>query len=169
MQNFNLLDAVGEIRQPVLVKRGMAASYEEWLLAAEYVMARGNDQVIVCEQGIRCFERYTQFTFDISAIPVIKQLSHLPIIADPSHSTGKWRLVTPVALAAIASGADGLMVEVSLDPVAAKSESSHALTLESFSSMTRQAQALAALLRRESPASCQGALADLHAVLNSSR
>ncbi|HLF04083.1 MAG TPA: 3-deoxy-7-phosphoheptulonate synthase, partial [Dehalococcoidia bacterium] len=99
MQNYNLLDAVGEIDKPVMVKRGLAASYEEWLLAAEYVMAGGNTKVMLCERGIRAFEHYTRFTMDVAAIPVIKRLSHLPIIADPSHSTGKWYLVTPVALA----------------------------------------------------------------------
>ena len=107
MQNYNLLDAVGELKKPVMVKRGLAASYEEWLLAAEYVMAGGNDQVILCERGVRGFEQFTRFTMDVAAIPVIQRLSHLPIVADPSHSTGKWYLVTPVALAAVAAGAIG--------------------------------------------------------------
>ena len=95
MQNYNLLDAVGEIKKPVMVKRGLAASYEEWLLAAEYVMAGGNEQVMLCERGVRGFEQFTRFTMDVAAIPVIQRLSHLPIVADPSHSTGKWYLVTP--------------------------------------------------------------------------
>ncbi|MCS5667176.1 MAG: 3-deoxy-7-phosphoheptulonate synthase, partial [Dehalococcoidia bacterium] len=102
MQNYNLLDEVGLIGKPVMVKRGLAASYEEWLLAAEYVMAGGNEQVILCERGVRGFETFTRFTLDVAAVPVIKRLSHLPIVCDPSHSTGKWYLVTPVALASVA-------------------------------------------------------------------
>ena len=103
MQNYSLLDEVGDSGKPVMVKRGMAAPYEEWLLAAEYVLAKGNDQVMLCERGIRGFESFTRFTLDVAAIPVIKRLSHLPVLADPSHSTGKWYLVAPVALAAIAA------------------------------------------------------------------
>jgi len=120
MQNYNLLDEVGLIGKPVMVKRGLAASYEEWLLAAEYVMAGGNEQVILCERGVRGFETFTRFTLDVAAVPVIKRLSHLPIVADPSHSTGKWYLVTPVALASVAAGAHGLLIEVHPNPDQAK-------------------------------------------------
>src|SRR5947208_1492838 len=116
MQNFSLLDAVGEQTKPVLLKRGMSATVEELLLSAEYVLARGNRNVILCERGIRTFERYTRNTFDINAIPLLKRLTHLPVLADPSHGTGKWYLVTPIALAAVAAGADGLLVEVHPSP-----------------------------------------------------
>ena len=135
MQNYNLLDAVGEVGKPVMVKRGMAAPYEEWLLAAEYVMAGGNTQVMLCERGIRGFEQFTRFTMDVAAIPAIKRLSHLPIIADPSHSTGKWYLVTPVALAAVAAGAHGLLIEVHPNPDQAKCDGAQSLTFDNFSSL----------------------------------
>ena len=144
MQNYNLLDAVGEIDKPVMVKRGLAASYEEWLLAAEYVMAGGNTKVMLCERGIRAFEHYTRFTMDVAAIPVIKRLSHLPIIADPSHSTGKWYLVTPVALAAIAAGAHGLLIEVHPNPDIAKCDGPQSLTFENFSNLMHQVRAVTA-------------------------
>ncbi len=120
MQNYNLLDEVGLVGKPVMVKRGLAASYEEWLLAAEYVMAGGNEEVILCERGVRGFETFTRFTLDVAAVPVIKRLSHLPIVCDPSHSTGKWYLVTPVALASVAAGAHGLLIEVHPNPDVAK-------------------------------------------------
>ena len=145
MQNYNLLDEVGATRMPVMVKRGMSAPYEEWLLAAEYVMAAGNNQVILCERGIRGFEQFTRFTMDVAAIPVIKRLSHLPIIADPSHSTGKWYLVTPVALAAVAAGAHGLLVEVHPNPDVAKCDGAQSLTFENFNSLMSQVQAVAAV------------------------
>ena len=145
MQNYNLLDEVGATRMPVMVKRGMSAPYEEWLLAAEYVMAAGNNQVILCERGIRGFEQFTRFTMDVAAIPVIKRLSHLPIIADPSHSTGKWYLVTPVALAAVAAGAHGLLVEVHPNPDVAKCDGAQSLTFENFNSLMGQVQAVAAV------------------------
>ena len=132
MQNFPLLDAVGDIRKPVMLKRGLSATIEEWLLAAEYILSRGNEQVILCERGIRTFEPYTRNTFDINAIPLIKRLSHLPIIADPSHGTGKWYLVTPVALAAAAAGADGIIVEVHPNPDKALKDGPQSLTFEHF-------------------------------------
>lgn len=132
MQNFPLLDAVGDIRKPVMLKRGFSATIEEWLLAAEYILSRGNEQVILCERGIRTFEPYTRNTFDINAIPLIKRLSHLPIIADPSHGTGKWYLVTPVALAAAAAGADGIIVEVHPNPDKALKDGPQSLTFEHF-------------------------------------
>jgi len=149
MQNFNLLDEVGLTQKPVMVKRGLAAPYEEWLQAAEYVLAGGNQQVMLCERGIRAFEHYTRFTMDVAAIPVIKRLSHLPIIADPSHSTGKWHLVTPVALAAIAAGAHGLIIEVHPNPDLAKCDGPQSLTFENFSNLMHQVRAVAAAIRKE--------------------
>jgi 3-deoxy-7-phosphoheptulonate synthase len=116
MQNFNLLSALGQIRKPILLKRGMSATIQEWLLAAEYIMSGGNYEVILCERGIRTFETYTRNTLDISAIPVIDKLSHLPIIADPSHAVGKRDKVMPLARAIVAAGADGLLIEVHHDP-----------------------------------------------------
>lgn len=142
MQNYNLLDAVGETRMPVMVKRGLAASYEEWLLAAEYVMAGGNNNVMLCERGIRAFESFTRFTMDVAAIPVIKRLSHLPIVGDPSHSTGHWYLVTPVALAAIAAGAHGLLIEVHPNPDLAKCDGPQSLTFENFDKLMTQVRAV---------------------------
>ena len=142
MQNYNLLDAVGETRMPVMVKRGLAASYEEWLLAAEYVLAGGNDNVMLCERGIRSFESMTRFTMDVAAIPVIKRLSHLPIIGDPSHSTGHWYLVTPVALSAVAAGAHGLLIEVHPNPDKALCDGPQSLTFENFSNLMDQVRAV---------------------------
>ena len=142
-QNFNLLDAVGEIRKPVLLKRGFAASYEEWLLAAEYVLSGGNSEVILCERGIRTFETGTRFTIDMAAIPMITSLSHLPIIADPSHSTGRSQLVAPMTLAAVAAGAHGIIVDVHPNPAMAKCDGSQALTFENFESMMVQVNAVA--------------------------
>jgi 3-deoxy-7-phosphoheptulonate synthase len=149
MQNYSLLDAVGELDQPVMVKRGLSATYEEWLLAAEYVMAGGNTKVMLCERGIRGFETLTRFTLDVAAIPVIKRLSHLPIIADPSHSTGKWYLVAPVALAAIAAGAHGLLIEVHPNPDIAKCDGPQSLTFENFSLLMDQVRAVSAAVKPE--------------------
>jgi 3-deoxy-7-phosphoheptulonate synthase len=145
MQNYNLLDAVGATRKPVMVKRGMSAPYEEWLLAAEYVLAAGNNEVMLCERGIRGFEQFTRFTMDVAAIPVIQRLSHLPIVADPSHSTGKWYLVTPVALAAVAAGAHGLLIEVHPNPDVAKCDGAQSLTFENFNTLMGQVQAVASV------------------------
>ena len=145
MQNYNLLDEVGLIGKPVMVKRGLAASYEEWLLAAEYVMAGGNEQVILCERGVRGFETFTRFTLDVAAVPVIKRLSHLPIVADPSHSTGKWYLVTPVALASVAAGAHGLLIEVHPNPDVAKCDGPQSLTFENFEILMEQVNAVASV------------------------
>jgi 3-deoxy-7-phosphoheptulonate synthase len=147
MQNYSLLDEVGQVNKPVMIKRGLSASYEEWLLAAEYVMAEGNQEVILCERGIRAFEHYTRFTLDVAAMPAIKRLSHLPIIADPSHSTGKWSLVTPVALAAIAAGAHGLLVEVHPNPDLAKCDGPQSLTFQNFKSLMSQVQAVTTALQ----------------------
>jgi 3-deoxy-7-phosphoheptulonate synthase len=135
MQNFSLLDAVGEQRKPVLLKRGMSATIEEFLLSAEYILAKGNPDVILCERGIRTFEKYTRNTFDVSAIPLLKKLSHLPVLADPSHGTGKWYLVTPVALAAVAAGADGIVIEVHPSPDHALKDGFQSLTFENFASL----------------------------------
>lgn len=132
MQNFSLLRELGKIRKPVLLKRGMSATIEETLMAAEYIMAGGNYQVILCERGIRTFEKYTRNTLDISSIPIIKKLSHLPIIADPSHATGRRDKVAPMARAAIAAGADGLLIEVHTDPDNALSDGAQSLFPEQF-------------------------------------
>ena len=120
MQNFDLLKEVGKMSKPVLLKRGLSSSYEEWIMSAEYIMAGGNENVILCERGIRTFETYTRNTLDVSAIPAIKKMSHLPVIVDPSHSAGMYWMVEPLAMAAIAAGADGLIIEVHNDPPHAK-------------------------------------------------
>jgi 3-deoxy-7-phosphoheptulonate synthase len=132
MQNFVLLDEVGKIRKPVLLKRGLASNIQEWLLAAEYILAQGNEQVILCERGIRTFETYTRNTMDVSAIPIIEKVSHLPIVADPSHATGKWYLVPPLALASVAAGADGLLIEVHPNPDLALADGPQSLTFDNF-------------------------------------
>ncbi|MCK5525557.1 MAG: N-acetylneuraminate synthase family protein, partial [Candidatus Latescibacteria bacterium] len=149
MQNFRLLSAVGEQQTPVLLKRGMMATVEELLLAAEYVMAAGNTRVILCERGIRTFESYTRNTLDISAIPVVHKLSHLPIIADPSHGTGIREKVLPMARAAVAAGADGLMVEVHHDPNHAKSDGAQSLLPEQFQELMREIRIIVKALGRE--------------------
>ena len=148
MQNYNLLDEVGLIGKPVMVKRGLAASYEEWLLAAEYVMNGGNENVILCERGVRGFETFTRFTLDVAAVPVIKRLSHLPIVCDPSHSTGKWYLVTPVALASVAAGAHGLLIEVHPNPDVAKCDGPQSLTFENFDILMEQVNAIASVRKQ---------------------
>jgi 3-deoxy-7-phosphoheptulonate synthase len=135
MQNFPLLREVGRTRRPVLLKRGMSGTIEEWLMAAEYVMSSGNFQVIMCERGIRTFETAVRNTLDLSAVPIVKRLSHLPVIADPSHGTGKWYLVRPLALAALAVGADGLLVEVHPSPDHALSDGPQSLNFENFAAM----------------------------------
>lgn len=138
MQNFSLLEELGRLKKPVLLKRGLSATLEEWLLAAEYILNGGNPNVILCERGIRTFETYTRNTVDIGAVPAIKALSHLPIIVDPSHATGKWKLVGPVARAAIAAGADGIMVEVHPEPDRALSDGKQSLTPDNFRKMYEQ-------------------------------
>ena len=142
MQNFVLLDEMGKVDKPVMLKRGLSATYEEWLLAAEYILAQGNQKVILCERGIRTFETYTRNTLDLSAIPVIKKVSHLPIMADPSHGTGKWYLVSPMALASVACGAHGVMIEVHPTPDHAKSDGAQSLTFENFAFLMDQVRAL---------------------------
>ena len=137
MQNFMLLDEVGLTRKPVMLKRGLTATIDEWLLAAEYIMAQGNREVILCERGIRTFETATRNTLDLSAIPVIKRLSHLPVVSDPSHGTGHWYLVDPMARASMAVGADALMIEVHPTPDHALSDGAQSLTFENFSDLMK--------------------------------
>jgi len=148
MQNFILLDEVGRANKPVMLKRGMSATIQEWLLAAEYILSQGNRQVILCERGIRTFETYTRNTMDVSAIPIIHKLSHLPIVADPSHGTGKWYLVAPMALAAVAAGAIGLLVEVHPAPDTALKDGAQSLTFEHFEDLMRQLVPVAAAMGR---------------------
>jgi 3-deoxy-7-phosphoheptulonate synthase len=135
MQNFALLEAVGELDKPVFLKRGLMATVKELLLSAEYILAKGNSRVILCERGIRTFEKETRNTLDISAVPLLKQFSHLPVVVDPSHAVGKSELVGAVALAAVAAGADGLMIEVHPDPANALSDGRQSLTMESFAAL----------------------------------
>src|SRR3990172_7393384 len=148
MQNFALLDEVGKAHKPVLLKRGMWATIEEWLLAAEDILSHGNRDVILCERGIRTHETATRFTFDVNAIPVIKRLSHLPIIGDPSHATGKWYLVPPIALAAVAAGVDGLLIEVHPNPDQALSDGPQSLTPANFEKLMEQVRTLAEAMGR---------------------
>ncbi len=148
MQNFALLDEVGKCGKPVMLKRGMWATIEEWLLAAEYILSHGNPDVILCERGIRSFETATRFTFDVTAIPLVKRLSHLPIIGDPSHATGKWYLVEPVALAAVAAGVDGLIIEVHPNPDHALSDGAQSLTPTNFRKLMDKVRTLAKALGR---------------------
>jgi 3-deoxy-7-phosphoheptulonate synthase len=148
MQNFNLLRELGKLRKPVMVKRGIAATIEELLLSAEYVMAGGNYDVILCERGIRTFETYTRNTMDISAFPVVKKLSHLPIVADPSHGTGRRDMVAPVARASVAGGADGLLIEVHPDPDRALSDGAQSLRPEQFEELMGQLRMIATAVGR---------------------
>ena len=143
MQNFPLLRALGKVRKPVLLKRGMAATIEELLMAAEYIMAGGNYDIVLCERGIRTFENYTRNTLDISAVPVVKKLSHLPIIADPSHGTGRRDKVAPMARAAVAAGADGLMIEVHHDPDNALSDGAQSIFPAQFESLMGELRIIA--------------------------
>ena len=142
MQNFELLKQLGKLQKPVLLKRGLCATYEEWLMSAEYIMVGGNNDVILCERGIRTFETYTRNTFDVTAVPALKELSHLPILVDPSHATGKASLVPSMALAGVASGADGLMVEVHNHPDQALSDGPQSLTLAEFDKLMRSVNVL---------------------------
>lgn len=147
-QNFILLEEVGRAGKPVLLKRGLASQIEDWLLAAEYILNTGNQNVILCERGIRTFETATRNTVDINAIPLVKQTSHLPLIADPSHGTGKWSLVAPVSLAAIAAGADGIMVEVHPDPAHALSDAAQSLNFQRFRELMEQSRVVAQAVGR---------------------
>ena len=148
MQNFNLLKELGKVKKPVLLKRGIAATIEELLLSAEYLLSGGNYEVILCERGIRTFETYTRNTMDISAIPIVKKLSHLPIIADPSHGTGRRDHVLPMARAAVAAGADGLIVEVHHDPDKAASDGAQTLKPEQFTELMQQIRIIATAVGR---------------------
>lgn len=149
MQNFGLLKEVGRGNKPVLLKRGLAATINEWLHAAEYILSEGNHDVVLCERGIRTYEEYTRNTLDLSAVSAIKHLSHLPIIVDPSHGTGKWRMVKPMAMAAVAAGADGLMVEVHPDPSKALSDGPQSLTPENYQEVMNSVYKLAAFIKTE--------------------
>ena len=149
MQNFDLLKELGKIRKPILLKRGLANTIEEWLMSAEYIMAGGNPNVILCERGIRTFEKYTRNTLDLSVIPIVKQKTHLPIIIDPSHATGDWKLVEAMSLAAIAAGADGLIVEVHHDPVHAWSDGAQCLTPANYKTMIEKARTIAKVVGRD--------------------
>ncbi len=148
MQNFNLLRELGKIRKPVMLKRGLSATIEELLLSAEYILSGGNYDVILCERGIRTFETYTRNTFDVSAIPVVKKLSHLPIIGDPSHGTGRRDQVPPMARAAVAAGADGLLMEVHHDPDHALSDGAQSLTGPQYFELMKQLRLIAEAVGR---------------------
>ena len=149
MQNFELLKSVGRIGKPVLLKRGLSATIEEWLMSAEYILSEGNDQVILCERGIRTFERYTRNTLDLTAVPVIKKLTHLPIIVDPSHATGIREKVSPMARAAIAAGADGLIIEVHTEPDKALSDGPQSLYPEQFEQLMRDLYVIAPVVGKQ--------------------
>ena len=148
-QNFALLEAVGQARRPVLLKRGLSNTIEEWLLSAEYVLAHGNSDVVLCERGIRTFETSTRNTLDLAAVPLVRSLSHLPIVVDPSHATGHRHLVPPMALAAVAAGADGLLVEVHPSPDDALSDGPQSLTFEGFSALMADVRRLVTALQQE--------------------
>ena len=149
MQNFQLLKAVGKMHRPILLKRGLANTIEEWIMSAEYIMAGGNNNVILCERGIRTFEKYTRNTLDLSVVPIIKQKTHLPIIIDPSHATGDWRYVESMSLAAVAAGADGLIIEVHPCPEKAWSDGAQSLKPDRFAAVIEKARAIAHVVGRE--------------------
>ncbi|NLF14194.1 MAG: 3-deoxy-7-phosphoheptulonate synthase [Anaerolineaceae bacterium] len=149
MQNYALLHAVGESQRPVLLKRGMMSTVEELLMSAEYILSHGNDRIILCERGIRTFEKYTRNTLDINAVPLLKQLTHLPVVVDPSHATGKWELVAATSRAAVAAGADGLIVEVHPHPEQALSDGAQSLKPEVFQRLMEQVRAVAGAVGRE--------------------
>ncbi len=149
MQNFSLLKELGKVNKPVMIKRGQAATIEEWLMSAEYILSGGNRNVFLCERGIRTFENYTRNTFDLSAIPVVHKKSHLPIIADPSHATGLRDQVPPMARAAVAAGADGIMIEIHHDPENALSDGPQALLPESFSKLMEELRLIACAIGRD--------------------
>jgi 3-deoxy-7-phosphoheptulonate synthase len=148
MQNFSLLKEVGKTRRPVMLKRGMNSTLEEWLNCAEYILNEGNPHVVLCERGIRSFETYTRNTLDLSAVPAIKELTHLPVIVDPSHGTGRTSLIQPMSLAAVAAGADGLMIEVHPNPPASLSDKDQALTPAQFASLVKKVRSLVLFLEK---------------------
>jgi 3-deoxy-7-phosphoheptulonate synthase len=147
MQNYSLLKEVGKANKPVLLKRGMYSTLQEWLSCSEYILAEGNPNVILCERGIRTFETYTRNTLDLSIVPAVKEVSHLPIIVDPSHGTGRLNLIEPMSLAAIAAGADGLIIEVHYDPATAKSDADQQLPPEMFDSLMKKVRKLSRMMR----------------------
>jgi len=149
MQNFALLKELGKTKKPILLKRGMSATLEELLLSAEYILSQGNYEVILCERGIRTFENYTRNTLDLSAVPALKELSHLPVIVDPSHATGKWRLVSPMAKAAIAAGADGLLIEVHPEPKNSLSDGAQTLNFDKFTQLMKELRPIIQAVDRE--------------------
>ena len=149
MQNFQLLKAVGKMHKPVLLKRGLCNTIEEWIMSAEYIMAGGNENVILCERGIRTFEKYTRNTLDLSAVPIIHEKTHLPVIVDPSHATGKSNLVEPMMIAAVAAGADGLEVEVHYDPRHAWSDGAQCLTPDAFAQAMAECRQVAWAIGRD--------------------
>jgi 3-deoxy-7-phosphoheptulonate synthase len=149
MQNFELLKELGNTDKPILLKRGLSATIEEWLMSAEYIMAGGNDSVILCERGIRTFENYTRNTLDLSAIPAVKKLSHLPVVVDPSHAAGMWWMVEPLAKAAVAVGADGLIIEVHNDPEHALCDGAQSLKPERFGRLMQDLKIIAGAVGRE--------------------
>ena len=147
MQNFELLKELGKIDKPILLKRGLANTMKELLMSAEYIMAGGNEKIILCERGIRTFETYTRNTLDLAAIPVLKELTHLPIVIDPSHATGLSRLVKPMSLAATVAGADGLIIEVHNDPVHALCDGAQSLTCEQFNDVASKIEKVRGILK----------------------
>ena len=149
MQNFELLKEVGKMSKPILLKRGLSNTYEEWIMSAEYIMAEGNENVILCERGVRTFETYTRNTLDVSAIPAVKQMSHLPVIVDPSHAAGMYWMVEPLALAAVAAGADGLIIEVHNDPAHAKCDGQQSLTPQKFDALMHKVGMLVDLVEKK--------------------
>jgi len=149
MQNFVLLKELGKTKKPILLKRGMSAFLEELLLSAEYILSQGNSKVILCERGIRTFENYTRNTLDLSAIPALKQLSHLPVIVDPCHGTGRWKLVSPMAKAAIAAGADGLIIEVHPEPKSSLSDGAQTLKFDTFTQLVKELKPIIQAVGRE--------------------
>ncbi|MGG7142831.1 3-deoxy-7-phosphoheptulonate synthase [Clostridium nigeriense] len=149
MQNFDLLNELGRTKKPILLKRGLSATIEEWLMSAEYIMAGGNENVILCERGIRTFETYTRNTLDLSAIPAVKKLSHLPVIVDPSHATGKRFMISPLAKAAVAVGADGLIIEVHNNPEKALCDGPQSIKPNDYNNLVKELQAIAAAVGRE--------------------
>jgi len=149
MQNFNLLRAVGKVSKPILLKRGLSATLKEFLMSAEYIMSEGNHKVILCERGIRTFVEYTRNTLDLSIVPAIKKLSHLPVIVDPSHGTGEYEFVMPMSKAAIACGADGLMIEVHPNPEEAASDGYQSLMPKRFENLMREIKPIAKAVKRD--------------------
>ena len=149
MQNFDLLKQLGQVDRPILLKRGLNATYEEWIMSAEYIMASGNENVILCERGIRTFETYTRNTLDLQSIPVLRKKTHLPVVIDPSHAGGKWWLVEPMAKAAVAAGADGLMIEVHNNPECALCDGAQSLTPEKYDTLLKEIKLIAEVVGKQ--------------------